>query len=79
MTDDRTVHGHTMNGHEIVRYDRAGKWYVEPQDDKRLAVTVIHAASLAALGDFTPGLPGGKRFDALVRARRASLAQEVRS
>jgi hypothetical protein len=28
MTDDRTVHAETGYA-EVVRYDRAGKWYVE--------------------------------------------------
>ena len=29
MSDDRTVHAWTRDGAQLVRYERAGKWYVE--------------------------------------------------
>ena len=79
--DDRTVHGRTMNytdPWDIVRYDRAGKWYLEHEDGRRVHVGVRHAARVAATGTFHPGLPGGKVFDSLVRAKRARLAEESR-
>jgi hypothetical protein len=64
---DRTVHGRSRRGEEIVRYGRAGKWYIEGRTD-RLRVTVAQAAAAAAAGEFYPGLPGGRTFDAEVRA-----------
>jgi hypothetical protein len=69
---DRTVHASYSNM-EIVRYDRSGKWYLEPTIPglRRQHVTVAQAASsakygLAIGGSFTPGLSGGKAFDRLV-------------
>lgn len=47
MIEDRIVHGTTAYGATLVRYDRAGKWYVE-HDGKRWAVTVAEAAELMA-------------------------------
>jgi hypothetical protein len=73
MSGDRTVHGRTRTGSEIVRYDRAGRWWLEAPG-KRLPLNVHFAADLAAKHEFFPGLPGGRRFDALVRARRGELA-----
>jgi len=66
---DRTVHGLTSAGAEIVRYDRAGKWYIEPTvpEIRRAHVTVRSAASLAAMGTHYPGKLGGGTFDAHVR------------
>lgn len=67
---DRTVHA--SFGHlEIVRYDRAGKWYVEGEP-KRSPVSMLRAAHLARSwrgigGKVFFGLPGGKKFDAAVR------------
>jgi hypothetical protein len=69
MTDDRTVHGLTIDRKEIVRYDRSGKWYVEG-GGIRWRLTVDGAAWLAAFGTFKPGLPGGQLFDARVRKFR---------
>lgn len=67
---DRLVHGLTSDGHAIVRYNRAGKWYIEPprgSDARRRPVTVAAAAAEAANGTHYPNRPGGTRFDALVR------------
>lgn len=68
LVSDRTVHGLTANGqNEIVRYNRAGKWYVEPRDGgKRTHVGVVEAARLAAEGMSYPNLPGGQTFDRVV-------------
>jgi hypothetical protein len=76
VSDDRTVHGHSMNRlepWEVVRYDRSGKWYLESPDGRRQHVGVHHAAKVAADGNFTPGLPGGRTFDRLVREKRRSV------
>lgn len=68
---DRTVHGRTYSGRwEIVRYARSGKWYLEAAGERRQHIGVHHAATLAAQGDFTPGLHGGRTFDWLVREKR---------
>ena len=69
---DRTVHGLTENGAEIVRYDRAGKWYIE-RAGFRQPVTVAKAAEKAAEGRHYERRPGGKAFDAQVRRVRAAL------
>lgn len=73
MTDDRTVHAR-YPGMEIVRYDRAGKWYLEPTHEiaKRQRVTVDEAAKQAKWADehggsVALGLPGGATFDRMFR------------
>jgi hypothetical protein len=65
---DRRVHAVLANGWEIVRYDRAGKWFRE-QDGKRSAITFREAVNYARLagGRVFYGVPGGKRFDAAMR------------
>ena len=69
---DRTVHGLTADGGEIVRYDRAGKWYVEWPDASLKPcrpISVREAVDLAGedgAGAFI-GRPGGGRFDSLYR------------
>jgi len=74
---DRTVHakGPQM---EVVRYDRAGKWYLEPTNRTlpRQHVTVNEAAHytrwlLGEHGVHLPGLPGGTAYDRLVLKGRA--------
>lgn len=70
---DRTVHGLTNLGNEVVRYDRAGKWYIEPGTDprglpqKRESITVFTAARLLAAGQWFGVLPGGQQVAAMVR------------
>ena len=71
VTADRRVHA--FKGQvEIVRYDKAGKWYREIPGLPRVPLTVDEAARQATLPGFTwrEGLTGGSRFDALVRARQ---------
>jgi hypothetical protein len=71
---DRTVHA-SYSGMEIVRYDRGGKWYLEPTDKnlKRQAASVRGAAMQAVWGltqeggQVFFGRPGGGMFDRLVR------------
>jgi hypothetical protein len=61
---DRTVHAHLSDGTQIVRYDRAGKWYVEAPT-ARVQITVGAAAGLASLAGSVVhlGQPGGAAFD----------------
>lgn len=71
--DDRTVHAGCKD-YEVVRYDRSGRWYLEPRagDVVRTAINVREAAehARAALkrrdGFVIPGLHGGTAFDRLV-------------
>ena len=80
---DRTVHAR-YPGMEIVRYDRAGKWYLEPVAAplRRQQVTLRVAAAQAVWGANNKGgvvlfgRPGGLRFDALVRVRDAARSLE---
>jgi len=72
---DRNVHAECAN-FDIVRYDRAGKWYVESKiTDKRLHIGVADAA-LRALsaetlgGRIHLGLHGGRTFDRWVEIKR---------
>ena len=69
---DRTVHAVTRDGCEVVRYDRAGKWFIESPHARR-ALTLREAAIVATESgaEASLGLPGGSRFDALVRERMA--------
>jgi len=71
---DRTIHGQSIDGWKIVRYDRAGKWYLEREGDYRQRVKLDDAARLAAWAHFYPGLPGGQAFDARVRRIRSAAA-----
>src|SRR2546430_15759960 len=66
---DRTVHAE-CEGFEVVRYDRAGKWYVEPRNGDRPPehVGVGEAARRAASADVLGGVihfgaRGGDVFD----------------
>jgi hypothetical protein len=80
MDRDRTVHAYGK-GYEVVRYDRAGKWYVESVDGSRRAVTLDQAVREAAFvasrgtGDIFWGQPGGRAFD--FRLRRHLNAEQV--
>lgn len=68
---DRRVHA-TGTYIEVVRYDRAGKWYIEDRhrggrERVSLALAVQIARSLRkAGGKVHLGLPGGGAFDRLV-------------
>ena len=84
--NDRRVHA-AYDGMAIVRYDKQGKWYLEPTDTslrrqwyleptdtslRRQSVSVREAAQSAVWGAehggrIAFGLPGGSRFDRLVR------------
>lgn len=68
---DRTVHAENDQV-AIVRYDRAGKWYMEPKQPGR-SRRHVGVGSAAAEAAKTPdmtihfGLPGGQAFDRRVR------------
>jgi hypothetical protein len=71
---DRTVHAKYLDEEEIVRYDRAGKWYIElPGLGVRRRVGVREAAQRAREieefgGVIMRGRLGGAAFDRLVAA-----------
>lgn len=77
---DRTVHAIHPSGEQIVRYDRAGKWYIElvpPSVDapRRKHVGVREAARRARElreqgGEILVGLHGGQMFDRLAGGDR---------
>lgn len=71
MSDDRTVHAKLPDGTEIVRYDRAGKWFTEAPPGSMIScsqISVSEAARLVVEGEGFAhiGRPGGKIFDAKV-------------
>ena len=75
---DRTVHA-AWSEEDLVRYDRAGKWYVEPRyEGKRRQVTLADAVKYALLVEGNPSgrvfldRPGGGTFDARYRAAKGS-------
>ena len=75
---DRRVHAVSDRGVEVVRYERAGKWYVEVPGVGRRRVTLEEAVQKATLPWFVwhPNLPGGTLFDSRVKKR---LAERERS
>lgn len=83
MNEDRRVHASHPAGEEVVRYDRAGKWYIElvpPSPDagsrRQIGVKVAASEALAILqqgGQVHFGLHGGGTFDRLVREYEADL------
>lgn len=71
--DDRTVHAMTRLGVEIVRYGRAGKWYIEGhRDQPRVRITLADAVRLAQQDGATAflGRPGGRSFDAKINKHK---------
>ena len=73
MSDDRRVHARLINGTEIVRYSRAGKWYSEPKKSwgatPRYLLTIAEAVRLARQKGTMVYLevPGGSTFDRLIQ------------
>jgi hypothetical protein len=70
VNNDRTVHASNHEA-EIVRYDRAGKWYIEYRDGDRRRISLRQAAKFACLlyvrdGVILTGKPGGRAFDRAV-------------
>lgn len=70
---DRTVHAE-CDGFAVVRYDRSGKWYVEPKGDRPRKHVSVHEAVRRAEaaqvlgGPVYLGCPGGRTFDRLFAA-----------
>lgn len=76
---DRVVHGHFLTPEdvrtEVVRYDRAGKYYLEGEDKRRKPVTLQGAVDALlspeagddAKAEYYLGKFGGQKFDACVR------------
>lgn len=67
---DRTVHAITPHGERIVRFDRAGKWYVEGEHGAR-RISIAEAVDLATHRGSAVFLakPGGSAFDRAVTKR----------
>lgn len=72
---DRMIHAKLIDLIEVVRYDRAGKWYIENlETGKRKHVGVLDAAEEAARIYREGGIiyfdrPGGSKFDQWARAK----------
>ena len=69
---DRRVHAvGPSQDVELVRYDREGKWYIEAiGEHRRVSIdeAVRYAVGLHGMdGVVHFGIPGGRRFDQLVR------------
>lgn len=62
---DRRVHASHEGGWEVVRYDRAGKYYLEHPRERRQLLTLLQAVTQAGRPGWTVhlDLPGGQRFD----------------
>lgn len=75
---DRRVHltadSYRRGRVEIVRYDRAGKWWAEYGDGTRQRLYLAGAVVFAKLPGsvWHRGLPGGRAFDAKVIQFRSS-------
>ena len=66
--NDRRVHA-IVGSAEIVRYDRAGKWYYEEGDTSK-PLTISEAVEFVSdKSQWRPGVPGGLVFDRRVRGK----------
>jgi hypothetical protein len=81
MMSDRTVHATSIYT-VVVRYERAGKWYIEDllgpdRHPVSLAEAVRHVTAFWR-HDVTIyfGRPGGRAFDAAVRRELARIEKE---
>ena len=77
--DDRRVHASSDRGVEVVRYERAGKWYLEMPGVPRRRIKLDEAVQQATLPWVTwrEGVPGGSTFDARVKKRLADLERKA--
>ncbi len=89
MNNDRTVHAETGYA-EVVRYERAGKWYVEDKVHVSTPLNWRTQMTLAEIielvrnqpygeADIYLGRPGGKRFDLAIRRWVSPGGFEARS
>lgn len=85
---DRTVHATVPGSGEIVRYDKASKWYLEypPKTLKpRTKLSLAGAVDLALKHEREPGCciflnrAGGTMFDARVRKLKIIKSKAVRN
>ena len=76
---DRRIHARGADGSEIVRYDKAGKWYWEKEGTRRTPLSILEAVRASRLSGMTVylGLPGGSRFDHLYRQWRGAADGEM--
>ena len=76
---DRIVHAVLPDGVLLVRYDRSGKWYLEPPANSnrpRQHLTLSGAVQAALVADVVHlGRPGGQQFSAAYR--RATAARDA--
>jgi len=72
---DRTVHGFTQDGGQVVRYNTAGKWWVEYPNGLRERQHVTISQAVDATHTFLTGKAGGLRFDAIARQRYGAKGQ----
>jgi len=71
---DRRVHATIGINAQIVRYDRAGKWYYE-EGDIRTLLTISEAVEFVSdKRQWIPGVQGGLAFDRLVRRKLEKIA-----
>ena len=72
--NDRRVHGRAADGTEVVRYDRAGKWWIEDADGSRRPLSLAGAVDVMRQPQsiWYPGVLGGRAFDARVIKFRSS-------
>lgn len=74
--EDRKIHAVRVGVGELVRYDRAGRWYWEPHGGKRERLTLGEAVERALwcmqAGRVVFNQQGGATFDARVRKAVAS-------
>lgn len=82
LEEDRRVHATLGNGAEIVRYDRAGKWYYEHEpigaQPVRRQLSLTEAVQFVGDEDeWHDGLPGGTQFDRRLKLKFDS-ARRVR-
>lgn len=77
MTSEDTRTVHARGGEiELVRYDKAGRWWVEGNGSKERVKTVADAVAIALMferngGEILLHQPGGNQFDSKVRGARA--------
>ena len=69
---DRRVHADLADGSEVVRYERAGKWFREWPDSglfptKPIALGEAVALACEPSAQVHLDVPGGRVFDARVR------------
>lgn len=67
MSEDRVVHAE-LGEMQVVRYDRAGHWYLEDPGQKRQRISLSQAVVTARIwrqagGRVYLGRPGGGSFD----------------